>query len=325
MKMKQLLFGLLATTVGFTAQTQTNIYLSLNHEFDGAAFQYGTVYQVNGVAVQMDRVQYYLSGFELAHDGGQTLTMSNACVLGSANISSYLVGPANITTLEGVSFDLGVDAARNGMGTQSWDGGQPLGAQSPAMDWGWPAGYFFWILNGKVDTNMDGVPDQLFSMQGLGNAMLTDVPDFSGLSASAGTLTIPINVNIAGWLEGIDLTQVYSAHDGGPFNQAIASNTNDETVFSMGTTLNTDELTLEQSHMYADYTIAYAPTIYYDLATTNTVDITVVDMAGAVVLEAAQQNPEGNYFIRKELPDGTYLINFSNGELNEQLRFVVKN
>jgi hypothetical protein len=251
--------------------------------------------------------------------------MSDSYVLGSANISSYTVGQANITSLEGFAFDLGVDAARNSMGTSSWQAGHPLAAQSPSMDWSWPGGYFFWVIDGQVDTNSDGTPDQAFSMRGLGDALLTDVSAFTGLSATGGTITIPINVNVADWLVGIDLVAVGSSHDGGPNNQAVASNTNDETVFTMGTTLSTDELTLEESTIFADYTMAYAPTIYYDLATTNNVDITVVDMTGAVVLEAKQENPEGNYFIRKELPDGTYLTNFSNGDLNEQLRFVVKN
>lgn len=325
MKTKQLLFGLLATTAGFAAQAQTNIDLVMNHQFDGAPFAYGTVYQVNGVAVQMDRVQYYMSGFELTHDGGQTMSMGDAYVVGSANISNYSLGQENITTLEGFSFDLGVDAARNSMGTSSWPAGHPLAAQSPSMDWSWPGGYFFWVLDGEVDTNGDGTPDQPFSMRGLGDPLLTDVSSFSGMSLSGSTITLGMDVNIADWLVNIDLATVFSSHDGGPFNQAVSANTNDETVFTLNATLDTDELTLDESNIYADYTMAYAPTIYYDLATTNTVDITVVDMSGAVVLEAAQQNPEGNYFIRKELPDGTYLINFSNGELNEQLRFVVKN
>ncbi|GAB5417301.1 MAG: hypothetical protein Crog4KO_28830 [Crocinitomicaceae bacterium] len=325
MKTKQLFLGILAITAGFSTQAQTNIDLVLNHQFDGAQFQYGTVYQVNGVAVQLDRVQYYMSGFELTHDGGQTLSMPDTYVLGSANISNYSLGQENITTLEGFSFDLGVDAARNGMGTSSWSAGHPLAAQSPSMDWSWPGGYFFWVIDGEVDTDSDGTPDQAFSMRGLGDALLTDVNSFSGLSLSGNNIVIGMDVNIADWLAGIDLATVFSSHDGGPFNQAVASNTNDETVFTLNATLDADELTLDESNIYADYSMPYAPTIYYTLATSEKVDITVVDMTGAVVLESAQQDTEGNFFIRKELPDGTYLINFTNGELNEQLRFVVKN
>jgi len=325
MKTKQLLFSLAVTTMGWSAQAQTDIDLVLNHEFNGSPFQYGTVYQLNGTAVQLDRVQYYMSGFELTHDGGQTTSMPDAYVLASANVSSYTLGQENITTLEGFSFDLGVDAARNGMGTSSWPAGHPLAAQSPSMDWSWPGGYFFWVIDGQADTNQDGTPDAFFSLRGLGNTLLTDVDAFSGMSASGNTITIGMDVNVADWLAGIDLGAVGSQHDGGANNQLIGTNTNDRTVFTLNATLNTDELTLEESSIYADYQMAYAPTIYYDLATKKKVDITVVDMAGSIVLEAKQENPEGNYFIRKELPDGTYLINFTNGDVNEQFRFVVKN
>jgi len=63
----------------------------------------------------------------------------------------------------------------------------------------------------------------------------------------------------------------------------------------------------------------------YDLATGSKVDIKVVDVSGKIVLESKDENPEGNYFIRKELLDGTYVVHFSNCELNEQFRIIVKN
>ena len=43
------------------------------------------------------------------------------------------------------------------------------------------------------------------------------------------------------------------------------------------------------------------------------------------VLSAENQPSSGNYFIRKELPDGTYLITFTNKYGTEKFRFVVKN
>lgn len=325
MKTKKLLLSLILTGAGFSVHAQTDINLVLNHQFNGGSFSYGTTYDLNGTAVSLSRVQYYMCGFEMTHDGGQTTSMPDAYVLASGNVSNYTLGSENITSLEGFSFDLGVDAARNGMGTQSWPAGHPLAAQSPSMDWSWPGGYFFWVLDGDVDTDADGTPDQAFSLRGLGDVLLTDVSAFSGINLSGNAITIAMDVNVADWLQNIDLATVFSQHDAGANNQLIGTNTNNETVFTLSASLSTEELTLEESHIYADYQMAYAPTIYYDLATANEVDITVVDMTGAVVLGAKQQNPEGNYFIRKELPDGTYLINFTNGEINEQFRFVVKN
>lgn len=324
MKTKQLLLGLLLAGSA-TASAQTTLELNLNHQFDGSAFQYGTVYQFEGRAIRLDRVQYYLSGFEITHDGGQTTSMPDTYVLGSGNVSSYSLGQETFTTLEGISFDLGVDAARNSMGTSSWPQGHPLSSQSPSMDWSWPSGYFFWTIEGVVDDNGDGTPNKLFQFHGLGNQLLRDVDPFTGWSLSGSTVTVAIDVNVADWLKGINLETVGFSHDGGPNNVAVADNTNPETVFTASGTLGLDEASMSDHSIYADYTMAYAPTIYYDLATGEKVDIRVVDMSGTVVLEAKDQNPEGNYFVRKELPDGTYLINFSNGTINEQFRFVVQN
>ena len=325
MKTKHLLFGLLLAGYSFPLQAQTTVNLELNHKFNDADFQYGTVYELEGRAVEFTRVQYYLSGFELIHDGGQTLSLPDAYVLGSGNISSYSLGQENITTLEGISFDLGVDSARNGMGTSFWPSGHPLSAQSPSMDWSWPSGYFFWTIEGRVDDNGDGTPNKVFEFHAMGDHLLRDVNPLTGWNLTGSTIAAELYVNIADWLIGIDLVSVGISHNGGVNNVAVADNTNPETVFTVDAPLGFNDVVLDQNSIYADYTMAYAPTIYYDLATSNEVDIHVIDMTGAVVLKAEAQQPEGNYFVRKELRDGTYLIRFSNGEVNQQFRFVVKN
>ena len=38
----------------------------------------------------------------------------------------------------------------------------PLGPKTPPMDWGWPSGYFFLVLDDKVDNTGDGTPNKLF-------------------------------------------------------------------------------------------------------------------------------------------------------------------
>lgn len=324
---KQLKFSVLGLflLVGITANAQVDVSLKLNHTFEGANFQYGSVYDLNGKAVEISRCQYYLSGFELEHDGGQTTTLPDAYVLASANISDYDLGQANVTTLEGISFDLGVDSVRNGMGTSSWPSGHPLSAQTPSMDWAWPDGYFFWTIDGKVDGDDDGIPDLDFQLHGIGQHLLASVNGFSGLNLTGNGITVELYVNVADWLKNIDLRYVGYAHDGLHDNKMVRDNTNPETVFTLDNPLSVGELAEQQSTIYADYTIPYAPTIYYDLVAQEDVTITVIDASGKVVLEAKEQPHQGNFFIRKELPDGIYIINFSNNLKTENLRFVVKN
>ena len=137
-KMKNMKTTLLTlfTLIGMSSFAQKDINLNLIHNYNGTAFAYGQTYTTaGGTAVSFSRVQYYLSGFELTHDGGQTFSMPDAYVLASGNITSYNVGNEDVTTVEALSFDFGVDYTANHMGTISWPAGHPLAAQSPSMDW----------------------------------------------------------------------------------------------------------------------------------------------------------------------------------------------
>lgn len=320
-------YGILVLLLtGFSsAYAQTDINLKLYHHVDGASFQYGQVYEIDGQAVRFSRMQYYLSGFEITHDGGQTTSMPDAYVLASANISDYTLGQENITNLEGISFDLGVDSVRNGMNTSAWPAGHPLAAQNPSMDWSWPDGYFFWTIDGKVDSDNDGEPDLNFSLHGMGNDLLRPVNGFSGLNLSGNDVKVELYVNIADWLHEIELRYVGVAHDGLHDNTNVANNTNPETVFTLDLPLSIEEWENQESNIYADYTLPYAPTIYYNLASKENVSITVTDAAGRVVLEADDQPSAGNFFVRKELPDGAYVITFNSNHNSDKFRFIVKN
>ena len=59
----------LVTSLGF-AQTQIN--LQLNHTYNDQAIVYGESYvDAQNRAVEFSRIRYYLSSFEVVHDGGQ--------------------------------------------------------------------------------------------------------------------------------------------------------------------------------------------------------------------------------------------------------------
>ena len=322
--MKNSILSVLLLSSGLSF-AQTDIKINLEHQFEGAPFAYGTTYMLDGTAVSISRVQYYLSGFEITHDGGTVTTMPDSYILGSGNISNYTLGNEAVTNLEGINFDLGVDNLTNHMGTSNWPSNHPLSAQSPSMDWSWPSGYFFWVFEGLVDDNADGTPNKVFGLSGIGDILHTDVNSFTGINATGGVITLPFQVNVADWLKNLDLIQVGADHSASANNVQVGDNTNGETVFTLNSAvLSLDEATETKSEIYANYQLPYAPTIFYNLATTNNVDIKIYSMSGAVVLESKDQNFEGNYFIRRELETGSYIIVFSNGELEESLKFVVQ-
>jgi hypothetical protein len=317
---KVLLLGAICVSTFSFGQT---INLNLAHEYNGLPFAYGTTYaHESGVAVSFTRVQYYLSSFELTHDGAQTTAIPNSYVLASGNVSNYTIGTATVSTIEGINFDLGVDYTSNHMGTSSWSAGQPLAPQSPSMDWGWPSGYFFWVINGMVDDTGNGTPNKAFQMSGIGDPLLRNV-DLTGTNITGNT--IYMSVNIADWFAGFDMLDIGYEHDGGANNTALGNNTAPETVFTVvSATADNAELEAVQNSIYADYTMPYAPTLYYTFNTQQKVSVNIYDMNGALVLKGQDLDASGNYFIRKELMTGSYIAVFSNEELEERYRFVVQ-
>jgi hypothetical protein len=321
--MKTTLFTIFAL-IGGSFFAQKDINLNLIHNYNGTPFAYGQTYSTaGGTAVSFSRVQYYLSGFEVMHDGGQTLGMPDSYVLASGNITSYNLGNENVTTIEALSFDFGVDAVANGMGTSSWPASHPLSAQSPSMDWAWPTGYFFFVIDGMIDDTGDGTPNKVFELRGLGNSLLRDVNDFTGMSVPGSSIELAIDANIADWIMNIDLIAAGVDHSGGPNNVQVSDNTNDETVFTISASLDVENLNAEESKIYANYEMPYAPTIFYNLATKSNVDVKVFNLNGQLQLESVDNSPEGNFFINEELAPGSYVIVFTNEEVGESFRFVV--
>ncbi len=323
--MKKTILSAFVISLSFLSFAQTDINLNLEHLFDGEPFSYGTTYMLDETAVEFSRVQYYLSGFEIIHDGGTVTSFPDSYVLASGNVSNYTIENDIVENIEEINFDLGVDYDANHFGSSNWPSDHPLAPQSPLMDWGWPSGYFFWVLIGKIDNTGDGVPNKTFELKGLGDVLLRDVDSFTGLNAGGGEITLPFQVNIADWVRDLALATVGADHGAGPDNVQLANNTNIETVFTISSTvLSIENPEIHESRIYANYEFAYAPTIFYDLGTNKNVNIKVYSLDGRVVLESPNESPEGNYFIRKELETGTYVIVFTNDDIEESLKFMVQ-
>ena len=80
----------------------------------------------------------------------------------------------------------------------------------------------------------------------------------------------------------------------------------------------------DMSNVFFDYSMPYAPTIFYKFPTAESVDLTITDINGRVILTAVNLPKAANYFIEKELATGTYLAIFrTNNEAVRTEKFVV--
>lgn len=316
-----LLFFFLNSTV---CLSQVDLNLILNHKFNGDPFLYSQNYQdENGNAINISRLQYYISSIEITHDSGINTPLSSVYVLANGNVTNYFLGQYSIYNIEKLEFDLGVDYDANHGNSSNYSSQHPLGPQSPLMDWGWPAGYFFLVIDGTIDDNGDGVPNKAFQLRSLGDIMLQDVNYLTNSYESINNIiNLSLDVNIDRWLNGIDLINAGIDHSSSTTNLNMCNNTVTNQVFE-GNDLSSLDSQQNLIDITTDYNVSYSPTINYKL--NNNIDFTlsIYNSSGQIVLQSQNIGFEGNYFIRKELKSGVYFAFFNGGKYTYKHKFII--
>jgi hypothetical protein len=152
--MKKILFLLISILTFNKIHAQKNVTLIINHKLGANNFAFNTTAQNDLMQnFQITRVDYYISGIKIIHDGGQiTPVQDYILVKGSYSVSEPL-GSMNVTNVEGIKFSIGVDSPANNEDPALKLG--PLAFQTPSMHWGWGAGYRFVALEGKVGNTLE--------------------------------------------------------------------------------------------------------------------------------------------------------------------------
>lgn len=153
MKKIILLFLAFGSMISFA---QTNVYFKITHKLGSQPFAFNQAATNNlGNIFNVSRLEYYISGIELVHDGGQITPVTNTYILANASATTNeLLGSFNITTLEAVRFAIGVDAATNHLDPAQYPASHPLAPKSPSMHWGWAGGYRFVAMEGKGGSSL---------------------------------------------------------------------------------------------------------------------------------------------------------------------------
>ena len=152
--MKYLYLICFALTI-FPAVAQQDVYLNIYHYLENQPFAFNqTASNDLDEDFQLDRLEYYVAEITLTYDGGQDTTIQDLWMLvdASENTEQFL-GTFSFSTLESVSFGIGVQQSYNHLDPSTYPADHPLAPQLPSMHWGWLAGYRFVALEGKVGTN----------------------------------------------------------------------------------------------------------------------------------------------------------------------------
>ncbi len=223
--MKRIYLFAFLLVAGLSALAQINVSLQINHKLGATPFQMGSQATNNlGNGFTLNRLEYYLSEITLIHDGGQLTTVANRWILVDAGQPLMEdLGIQPITSLEGVRFGVGVQAAYNHLDPSTYPSNHPLYPQSPSMHWGWSSGYRFIALEGNCGTNM---------LQTVEIHALDDINYFQTTINTAGMMTfqglvIDLNADYAMGLKDIDLSGGLINHGASGEARRLAQNFRD--------------------------------------------------------------------------------------------------
>lgn len=214
--MKKIYTFLVLAIVVLSVQAQQNVSLKINHQLGAASFALNQT-ATNNLAdtFTVTRLQYYISEIKLTHDGGTITNVPNTYILvDAATPTNVALGSFSITTLEGISFGIGVEAPINNADPNLQVATHPLAPKSPSMHWGWASGYRFVALEGNTGTNMS----QIWQIHALGNRNYrTQSIVTSGILVN-GTIVAELNADYTQALTGITVNSNLLNH--GEFNEA---------------------------------------------------------------------------------------------------------
>ncbi|AEV31500.1 hypothetical protein Oweho_0482 [Owenweeksia hongkongensis DSM 17368] len=318
--MKRLFTLFIMLGLGSLAIGQTNVYFKINQMLAGSAFAYSspTANNLND-AFEFTRLEYYISEIKLTYDGGQDTTLADTYILVRGDQAvNELLGSFNFTTLESVTFGIGVDGSKNHSDPSTYVGGHPLSFQMPSMHWGWAAGYRFAALEGNSGTGMS----QTWQLHALGDKNY----DYTTVS-TAGTmvgsdLIIALDANYEKIFKDITVNSTLNYH--GEDQQAPMALGNFQTeVFSEGSaTVGLEEKVAATFNMSPNPSNGQVNVIMEN-SNTSSSSIIVSDITGRKVLEQSLNSSGHNELNIKHT--GIYIVSLTeNGQVVYTQKLIVK-
>lgn len=305
---------------------QKNVFLNIAPVFESQAFYLLQDYTGNdGVKVEIEHFNYYLSEIKLFHDGGQALELQDQIWLLTPSQYSLYLGFLNVNHIDSIVFTIGVPKPYNtqaGLLAQdisTYPETHPLSFQSPSMYWGWAFGYMHMIIGGKADSNNDNIPDAYFELHNLGNNNQQEV-SLPCIQTNLGAqIDLNFECHVDRWLNQMPLSSVGVLHGETGLNQQILENVNTQEVFSLNeeASLISNEAPGLVKLLHNDQSIQLLSSqsqliTGFQLYSNSGQQLIKQSSLGSTVKINTNQLPAGLYFLKVEL----------NNSKIESLRFV---
>jgi len=301
---------------------QKDVTLKINHNLGTSAFAFNTEAQNDlGHKFKLTRLEYYISGISITHDGGIETKVYDTYILAKANpASSILLGNLDVTKIESINFSIGVDPSVNNGDPAAWESSHALSPKSPSMHWGWAAGYRFVALEGKSGENFA----QDFQIHALDNKnyFKQSIP-VSGEEVE-GSLVITLNADYTKAISGMNMESGLVEHSGSGeaakclrlFQTSVFTNSSGE-----GNTLSVEDVKV--SDAFSVYPNPSNGTIQIKLNDKRfqSADIKVTNILGETIKEVKAIQANENFTIKSP---GIYFLTIAKEGLLSTEKVIVQ-
>jgi len=319
------LFIIMCFTLATLSWSQKNVFLNLEPLFGSQAFDLNQTFIGNdGIAIEIEHLNYYISEVKLFHDNGLQTNLNSDIWLVTPEQTSLYLGYINLIQIDSINFTVGVPKFYNtqagalAQDISAYPDTHPLSFQSPSMYWGWSFGYMHMITGGKADSNNDGVPNAYFELHNLGNNNQQSVT-LPTIQTTTGSQTdLFYNCHIDRWLNQMPLSSVGVLHGETGLNQSVMQNVNTQDVF----TLNPSATILENHNLFVSWKQNATEITIHGLQNQSIKNYQVFSNTGQKVLDHQVNTPSASVPL-EQLQSGLYLINteMNNGK-TQVIRFV---
>lgn len=284
---------------------QTPVELHITHKLGGGTFGFNQQVKNNlDNDFNIRRLEYFISGISIKHDGGTITTIPSHYIRVNAGKDvTDALGNYNITNVESISFHIGVDASVNHADPTKHPTGHPLALGGASMHWGWSAGYIFIAMEGASGPTMSS----FISIHSMGDAlyMETTVPVTGKIRS--GKLVIAVEGDYLMALKDIDVSKGVAAHGSDTTETRMAENFRDH-VFSEGHPVSVEHAISNDNSikLYPNPTTGNNTFISFGNAA-STATIYIKDVTGKNIGQYTK--PGGHNTMLLQLPQaGLYLI-----------------
>ena len=313
---KILFFGFVLFSFITQSLAQNEVLIKINHKLGGDKFNYG-LETTNDLEIKfnVERLQYYLSGFNIIHDGGQVMSIKEKWFLIDANNESVLsLGELDIESIEKISFAVGVPESVNHLDPASYPSGHPLAPKAPSMHWGWAAGYRFVAFEGQAGDNLD----RGFELHGLGdsNYLITEIE--MQTNAVDGQIIFSIDADYTRAIDGIKIDNDIISHGLSGYAKICLENFNEYVFTAAEITSSNDEILDANILVYPNPSVNGLITI--DNQNNDVNKLIISSIEGRMVAEQKLVKGSNSLTINKK---GMYLLHFKTVHENTVTKKII--